>query len=468
MPLTEMGNYLGLSIDKKESVLETDEIDKRLKLDKTCKTPVVEDQKPGYEYEYKYAYTYNATLKHMSNQDSGLACLPIQKRLQVEREGCEFTIMCVGQSGVGKTSFMDSLFGSLLFEKPIAKDRVCPLKTTEIIHKTVMLRENNFTLKLNVIDTPGFGDFINNSHCCYPIINYINGQFERLLYQEMQPDRSKMKRDVVHICLYFFLPSKNGLSGLDIEAMRSLSDKVNLIPVISKADAYTKEEINNLKLKIRELLAKENISLCTGMRSGSTGNLIKTVPFAIVNSLEMHENEKGEKVKGRKYKWGLSEVENPNHSDFIQLKKLLVDDHMADFIASSDSYYESFREKFLNFKLDQFEFENQRQAKGKESGGTVLAVADSAVAGVGSIEASLKMLRMAMGNLTDANTNKSIDPDFAAQEKEIKAEFAQIVHIQNQKFKERKRALFDKQEQFNLSIAKLQRRLENMQQEILP
>ena len=50
--------------------------------------------------------------------------------------------------------------------------------------------------------------------------------------------------------------------------------------------------------------------------------------FAVSSSLEVHE-VKGRKVRGREYPWGIVETENPDHSDFVKLRSLLVS-HMQD------------------------------------------------------------------------------------------------------------------------------------------
>lgn len=47
------------------------------------------------------------------------------------------------------------------------------------------------------------------------------------------------------------------------------------------------------------------------------------VPFAVVGSNTIIE-VKGKKVRGRMYPWGVVEVENPEHCDFIKLRTMLM------------------------------------------------------------------------------------------------------------------------------------------------
>ncbi len=47
----------------------------------------------------------------------------------------------------------------------------------------------------------------------------------------------------VHCCLYFIPPYGHGLRQIDLEFMRRLQYKVNLIPVVAKADCLTMQEV---------------------------------------------------------------------------------------------------------------------------------------------------------------------------------------------------------------------------------
>ena len=47
----------------------------------------------------------------------------------------------------------------------------------------------------------------------------------------------------VHCCLYFIPPYGHGLRQIDLEFLKRLQYKVNLVPVIGKADTLTKTEV---------------------------------------------------------------------------------------------------------------------------------------------------------------------------------------------------------------------------------
>lgn len=49
----------------------------------------------------------------------------------------------------------------------------------------------------------------------------------------------------------------------------------------------------------------------------------EAVPFAVIGSNAVLE-VRSRKVRGRLYPWGVVEVENPDHCDFIKLRTMLM------------------------------------------------------------------------------------------------------------------------------------------------
>ena len=106
-------------------------------------------------------------------------------------------------------------------------------------------------VRLTVIDTPGFGDYVNNRDSWQPIIEFLDDQHESYMLQEQQPQR-KEKIDLrVHACLYFIRPTGHTLKPLDIEVMKKLCTRVNLIPVVAKADTLSPTDLARFKARVR-------------------------------------------------------------------------------------------------------------------------------------------------------------------------------------------------------------------------
>ena len=114
------------------------------------------------------------------------------------------------------------------------------------------IQENGIQLRLTIIDTPGFGDFIDNETCWKPILECIEGRYDAFLEQESRVNRRKILDNRVHALIYFIPPTGHCLRPIDIEFMKRLHHRVNIIPVIAKSDTMTEEELHTFKLRVSE------------------------------------------------------------------------------------------------------------------------------------------------------------------------------------------------------------------------
>ena len=179
----------------------------------------------------------------------GFSKLPYQVYRRALHRGFHFNLLLVGESGLGKSSLINSMFwGDLL-----CKEDYDDLVPGVIQSSRVSVEEEEVRLDLNILHLPGYGDSIDNSQCWQPIREFINQQFEEFLQQETRLDRRGLTipDSRVHACLYFISPVGHGLKPLDIEFMRTFQDSVNIIPIIAKADTFTTEEKKMFKNKVR-------------------------------------------------------------------------------------------------------------------------------------------------------------------------------------------------------------------------
>ncbi|XP_072549438.1 septin 9a isoform X2 [Salminus brasiliensis] len=295
----------------------------------------------------------------------GIDAILEQMRRKAMKQGFELNIMVVGQSGLGKSTLMNTLFKSKVSRKSVmgtAEERIP--KTIEIKSISHDIEEKGVRMKLTVIDTPGFGDQINNENCWQPIMKFINDQYEQYLQEEINIERKKRIPDSrVHCCIYFIPPTGHCLRPLDVEFMRRLSKVVNIVPVIAKADTLTLEERDFFKKKIREELRANSIDVYPQKEfdEDAEDRLInekirEMIPFAVVGSDQEYQVN-GRRLLGRKTKWGTIEVENIAHCEFAYLRDLLIRTHMQNIKdITSSIHYEMYRVRRLN--------ENNLQANG--------------------------------------------------------------------------------------------------------
>ncbi|CAG2114235.1 unnamed protein product, partial [Medioppia subpectinata] len=246
----------------------------------------------------------------------GFSDLPNQIHRKTVKKGFEFTLMVVGESGLGKSTLVNSMFLTDIYSDEYPGPSKRASKTVEVETTKVLLKEKTVNLHLTIVDTPGFGCAVDNTNCWQPITDFIENRYEEYLNAETRVHRTHIQDNRVHCCLYFIQPSGHSLKPLDIEFMLHLHDKVNIIPVIAKADTLTPEECLQFKKNVMNEISKHKIKVyefpeCDEEEEGKTQKQLKNrIPFAVVGSNYIIEAS-GERKRGRKYPWGCVDSELP-------------------------------------------------------------------------------------------------------------------------------------------------------------
>jgi cell division control protein 11 len=143
--------------------------------------------------------------------------------------------------------------------------------------------------------------------------------------------------------------------------MKRLSPRVNVIPVIGKADSLTPAELAESKKLVMEDIEHYRIPVYNFPYDieeddedtvEENAELRGLMPFAIVGSEEAVEIG-GRRVRARQYPWGVVEVENPRHSDFLAIRSALLHSHLADLKEiTHDFLYENYRTEKLSKSVE--------------------------------------------------------------------------------------------------------------------
>ncbi|NWI12977.1 SEP11 protein, partial [Crypturellus soui] len=177
--------------------------------------------------------------------------------------------VCPGETGIGKSTLMDTLFNTKFESEPATHNE----PGVRLKARSYELQESNVRLKLTIVDTVGFGDQINKDDSYKPIVEYIDAQFEAYLQEELKIKRSLFNyHDTrIHACLYFIAPTGHSLKSLDLVTMKKLDSKVlaacvitqlvNIIPIIAKADTIAKNELHKFKSKIMSELVSNGVQI---------------------------------------------------------------------------------------------------------------------------------------------------------------------------------------------------------------
>ncbi|KAG1055926.1 hypothetical protein G6F43_002142 [Rhizopus delemar] len=361
-----------------------------------------------------------------------------------------FNIMIVGATGSGKTSFIRTFCEFLkqdiiqgTYKETGNKALKNSLQSTEEIYTTSMhIEENGKRTALTFIDTPGISSPVIQQ--LQSLTSYIDSQYFRTLAEESKLQRDAKAVDThVHACLYFIVGAGfQGLSEVDKFILKVLSSRVNVIPILSKADTLTSAQHQWLKETIKEEIFNiyripvyghiqvedseegeyskdgkddENDIKDTNFDKKDEAHLSKiinmlqdcmfkdmdedacamleylhTMPFSMISyeenfetgrpieirsheingcqtsaeSLQENYNDSVAKIinssektqtminhnqaLGRRYPWSVVECCNPDHCDFLLLKRMLLSTHRDMLkIDTSECFYENYRTQQL-------------------------------------------------------------------------------------------------------------------------
>ncbi|XP_018106549.1 septin-8-A isoform X2 [Xenopus laevis] len=372
----------------------------------------------------------------------GFDSLPDQLVSKSVTQGFCFNILCVGETGIGKSTLMNTLFNTT-FETEEAshyENGVC------LRPRTYDLQESNVHLKLTIVDTVGFGDQINKDD--RSVVDYIDTQFENYLQEELKIRRSlfNFHDSRIHVCLYFITPTGHSLKSLDLVTMKKLDSKVNIIPIIAKADTISKSELHKFKIKIMSELVSNGVQIYQFPTDDDAVAEINSVmnahlPFAVVGSTE--EVKVGNKlVRARQYPWGVVQVENESHCDFVKLREMLIRVNMEDLREQTHTrHYELYRRcklEEMGFKdndpdTQPFSLQETYEAKRKEF--------------LSELQRKEEEMRQMF-----VNKVKETEAELKERERELQEKFMQLKRIhqeESKKVEDKRRDLEEEMNSFN-------------------
>ncbi|GFT27386.1 septin-11 [Nephila pilipes] len=309
----------------------------------------------------KETHTISETLRELPlTGHVGFDSLPYQLVKKCLLENFSFNILCVGETGIGKSTLISSLFNT---EMDISANFSHKHSAVSLKSKKYDLKEKEVPLRLIVTETTGYGDQINKENCLESILNFVDSQFEKYLKEELKLNRNiaGFQDTRVHICLYFICPTGHTLKACDLLALKLLGQKVNVLPLIAKADTMTKTELENFKSNIQNELKREKVEIFNFLSDNDTvteqeSQIMDSIPFAVVGSMDFVVID-GKMTRGRSYPWGTVCINNENHSDFVTLRETLIEMHLEDLKRyTHEKHYENYRkQRFKQFNFQDFQ-----------------------------------------------------------------------------------------------------------------
>lgn len=312
----------------------------------------------------------------MSEYNTSSAALRKRKTI---KKTINFSFMVIGESGLGRSTLINSLCGgnSIVPTSSTATQDVS-FKKLSLRHENVELEDNDgHKISLNIIDTPNFANAINCDDDFKIVVDFIRHQYDEVLLEESRVKRNpRFKDGRIHVMIYMINATGHGLSEIDVKFLQHVSNLVNVIPVIAKADALTPEELQLNKKLILEDLTNYKINFYKFNEYEYEEDYIDDeiiaynkylnllIPFAVIGANTYEESKDDDdmvklRVLNPEYAVPIN-VELPETNDFTILKNVLLITHLNEFKEiTHDVIYENYRTEALSGKQFQYNEESR-------------------------------------------------------------------------------------------------------------
>eukprot|EP01026_Neomeris_dumetosa_P013560 TRINITY_DN1476_c0_g1_i11.p2 TRINITY_DN1476_c0_g1~~TRINITY_DN1476_c0_g1_i11.p2 ORF type:complete len:427 (-),score=70.18 TRINITY_DN1476_c0_g1_i11:736-2016(-) len=283
-------------------------------------------------------------------------------------------ILVVGDSGLGKTTLIRTLLSvpgeNIQLHDGSGTNLAIFQKKPSVLCSELQWKDEEDKIQwiYRIQDTPGYGDVLNIDKHIQAICDYVQKQNKDWLDLEMHRKRNRDLQEIedprVDLCIFCLPPHRVHTS--DLRYMHELGKVVPIVPVVTKADTmtaleaqqYRQEVYNSIKgaKKVQGVkgainlfdFEEDTLERCNIAQLHGKHNM---PPFLVIGSNDINEEMAGRDPPvfwpERNYPWGTSEAFNPEHSDLIYLRLLLLKEGAEEISAATKTRYERWRQDQL-------------------------------------------------------------------------------------------------------------------------
>lgn len=242
------------------------------------------------------------------------------------RYGADFNLLVIGPAGCGKSTLLSNLYNQEILPSDRRRSVRVP-NVIEFVDHEAIVSEAGVDLRLKVTEVLGYGELSFTSgtrvqkdkiqkilkNVQEKLRNHFDG--ENYAKRAQKGQNEKRTEQIYHAAVLFIQPQRNlQVSPNDIALLQALQSRVNVIPVITKADSYIGEELCRIKANLKKAFSDSKILLFPNISDVSDDDwVIKEAvdvrshcPFVTIAS----SNENGG-ARVRQYPWGQVSIDAP-------------------------------------------------------------------------------------------------------------------------------------------------------------
>lgn len=255
--------------------------------------------------------------------DCGISAIPNWKLKYSRSKTHRMKILLIGSDGSGKASLINTLFGC----KVMDRQQKATEQNGHFFKRHHTVKEENGIRMDIVVD-----ELTSSAASSLSLQQHQQQQHHHQIVHERLMDEMHAYHqglgDLYDFLLYVIPPSVQKMSHSDIELFKLVGGLTTVVPILSKADTYTKTELLDRKTTIRQQLHSNllcpipNLAIDHADIATSFREIVEKMPFSII-SFNALLSQTGQRV--RQYEWGRVSVDDPKHSDLFSLQKLMVE-----------------------------------------------------------------------------------------------------------------------------------------------
>jgi septin 7 len=326
-------------------------------------------------------------------KEVGLGSLSNHFLQRSRREGADFNLLVIGPAGCGKSTLLSNIYCQEVLPSDRRRYARVP-NTIEFIEHESTIKEAGVDLRLKVTEVLGyaelsFGGASAQKENINKIVKSVEEKHRQFFDSENYAQRSnakqtdQLKDKLYHAAIVFIQPQRNlAISANDITLLQALQSRVNIIPVIAKADTFVGEELFRIKFNLKKAFNDSKILLFPNITDVSDDDwVIKEAVDVRSHCPFLTIAAKPEKAtigaRSRQYPWGIVSIDAPvtrsrtasigsNHSlsitsaarlieqsecfgnDLLPMQKMLIRSHF-EFLKrhTVEKLYENFRTEIV-------------------------------------------------------------------------------------------------------------------------